>query len=298
VGGAPLSRLEAAVARAYEDACVIEIRALKPGNVSVHAPGHDMTAEQFLASARATAPLMGRRGLTVGERILSAVEATWAEVGCNTNLGIVLLCAPLAQAALAPATGGPLRARLRPVLEGLTVADAELAYKAIRRAAPAGLGRSERHDVTSAPTVTLLEAMQTAAERDRVARQYATAYEDVFALGVPRLREARAGFDAGERNAAEWAATAAYLGFLSLFPDTHIARKCSAARAEEVRRRAEAVDDAFRSCRRPAEMTGRLLDLDRELKAEGMNPGTSADLTVASLLAARLTDILPDYTAG
>lgn len=298
MGGAQLSRLEAAVARAYEDACVTEIRALKPGNVSIHAPGHDMTAEQFLASAHASAPAMGRRGLTVGERILSAVEATWAEVGCNTNLGIVLLCAPLAHAALAPASGGNLRARLRRVLEGLTVADAELAYKAIRRAAPAGLGRSERHDVISRPTVTLLVAMQTAAERDRVARQYATAYEDVFALGIPRIREVRAGFDAGEPDAEEWAATAAYLGFLSRFPDTHIARKCSAVRAQEVRRRAGALDDAFRNCRRPVEMKQPLLDFDQELKAEKTNPGTSADLTVASLLTVRLTDILRDRTAG
>ena len=39
-----------------------------------------------------------RTDLTVGERILSAVQATQEAVGLNTNLGIILLCAPMIQA--------------------------------------------------------------------------------------------------------------------------------------------------------------------------------------------------------
>lgn len=285
------------VARAYEDACLTEVRALKPGNVGVHADGHDMTVEDFVASARVSAPAMGRPGITVGERILAAVEATWAEVGCNTNLGIVLLCAPLAHAALAPGSG-ELRARVRGVLDRLTVADAELAFQAIRRAAPAGLGRSARHDVRDPPTATLLEAMAEAAGRDLIARQYAAAYEDVFAVGVSRIRDARADLAGGAPEAEAWAATSAYLAFLARFPDSHVARKYSLARAENVRRRAEVLEGEFRRCRRPMEMKRPLLDFDAALKAENVNPGTSADLTAASLLAVRLADILVDRNAG
>jgi triphosphoribosyl-dephospho-CoA synthase len=42
----------------------------------------------------------------------------------------------------------------------------------------------------------------------------------------------------------------------------------------------------------PAETLQDLLSFDRRLKACGLNPGTSADLTVASVFADRLTRIL------
>jgi triphosphoribosyl-dephospho-CoA synthase len=296
VGGPRVTSLERAVTQAVEDACGTEIRALKPGNVHVYADGHGMTVEDFLVSARVAAEALGRPGRTVGERILSAVEGTWEAVGRNTNLGIVLLCAPLAHAALAPGAGGDLRERLARVLEELTVEDAELAYRAIRRAAPAGLGRCERHDVHDPPTVTLAEAMAAAAGRDRVAHQYATRYEDVFALGVPRIRDMRKRLSGESEGVEEWAATSAYLGFLAHIRDTHVARKYRPAKAESVRRRAAAIEEAFHRCGHPIEMRQRLLDLDAALKAERINPGTSADLTVASLLAVRLADILPPDT--
>ena len=298
MGGPPLAAPSDAVTDAVEEACLTEIEALKPGNVHVYADGHDMTVEDFRRSARAAAGPIGRAGLTVGARILLAVEATRAATGCNTNLGIVLLCAPLAHAALAPAPDDDLRTRLRTTLADLSVADAEGAYEAIRLAAPAGLGRSDRHDVYAPATVTLRQAMAAAADRDRVARQYATAYEDVFTLGVPRILEMRERLSDGSAEAAPWGASSAYLGFLSRFADSHVARKYSRARAEELRRRAAALDEAFQNCPHPAEVKRRLLDFDAALKAEKINPGTSADLTVASLLAVRLADILARRTAG
>jgi hypothetical protein len=87
-----------AVAAAYRDACLAELVALKPGNVHVFAGGHDMTTADFEASAAASAPAMGAPALSVGARIFEAIRRTREAVGCNTNLGIVLLCAPLAQA--------------------------------------------------------------------------------------------------------------------------------------------------------------------------------------------------------
>src|SRR5262249_53999218 len=105
--GASVTLPDAAVAAAYLDSCLAELSAPKPGNVHVFAGGHDMTTADFEASARVSAPVMGRRGLSVGERILGAIKATRSVVGCNTNLGIVLLCAPLATAAMQ--AGGGLR---------------------------------------------------------------------------------------------------------------------------------------------------------------------------------------------
>ena len=270
------------VKEAVRAACLAELQALKPGNVHAHAGGHGMTVAQFEASAEAIAPVMAEPGLGVGGRILKSIQATRAAVKCNTNLGIVLLAAPLAEAALRP-EGRELRPRLARVLAGLTLDDAEQAYRAIRLAEPAGLGESARHDVARPATVGLGEAMAEAADRDRIARQYATDFEDVFELGLPRLREATARW--GDES---WAAARVHLEFMARFPDSHILRKFGSKTAERVRGLAKPLANQLATAERPDAMTAALLDFDRVLKSEGLNPGTSADLTVACLLAERL----------
>jgi triphosphoribosyl-dephospho-CoA synthase len=273
------------IAAAFTWACLAELDAPKPGNVHVFAAGHRMTAEAFVASADAAAPAISAEGIRVGARILGAVEATFAAVGANTNLGIILLCAPLAAAAAS--AGTDLRASLGNVLADLDTDDAALAFRAVVRAAPAGLGHSARHSVYAPATVGLLEAMTEAADRDRVARQYATNFADVFDLGLPLLEEGRHHAD------PKWSTLTAYLGFLSAFPDSHILRKYDAATAEKVRRTAATQFASLRTAKHPAELLPELLAWDAALKAEGLNPGTSADLTVATLFAHRLQTILP-----
>jgi triphosphoribosyl-dephospho-CoA synthase len=267
------------IAEAYVAACRAELAALKPGNVHAYADGHRMTVADFEASAEASAPAIAA-DQPVGQRIHGAIQRTHAATGTNTNLGIVLLCAPLAAAAAMP---GPLRENVGSVLSALDVEDAEQAFAAIRLAAPAGLGESSEHDVHEPARVTLLQAMLAARERDRIAWQYATGFGDVFDLGLPRLKQGLARW-----SELGWATTAAYLGFLSRMPDSHVARKFGIARAEEVRREAAAIDADLMSGAAPAEMSERLLRYDAALKADGVNPGTSADLTVASLFALKL----------
>ena len=89
----------AEIAAAFKAACLDELDAPKPGNVHAFADGHRMTAAQFEASAAAAAAPIAQAGARVGVRIEAAVVATFAAVGVNTNLGIILLCAPLAAAA-------------------------------------------------------------------------------------------------------------------------------------------------------------------------------------------------------
>lgn len=270
------------IAQAYLDACRIELQALKPGNVHIHADGHRMTVADFEASAVASAPAIAACGVSVGARIQEAIRSTNRAVGCNTNLGIVLLCAPLAAAAASDSERN-LRDNLRSVLNRLDVQDAELAFGAIRLAAPAGLGDAEEHDVRGRATVTLLEAMAAARLRDRIAEQYANGFADVFTLGLSRL-----GLGLTRWCDVFWATTSTYLGFLATFPDSHIRRKYGDARADETRRAAMALDSALLSMSHPSRMTAALLDFDARLKSQGLNPGTSADLTVASLFALRL----------
>ena len=198
------------IAAAFVAACEDELAALKPGNVHRFADGHRMTVADFEASAQAAAPALVVPGAPVGARILAAVEATRAAVGTNTNLGIVLLCAPLAAAAEAP---GPLRERLKVVLATLTVADADAAFRAIRLAAPAGLGAVPGHDVADAATIDLRAAMTVAAPRDRIAHQYVTGFADVISTALPLFRTAVTVLR--DRAAAT---TLLHLGLLSAIP--------------------------------------------------------------------------------
>ena len=281
-----MTTLSVAVAEAFKAVCRAELEAPKPGNVHVFCPSGRKSVDDFIRSAEASAGPLSSPGARVGARILGAIEATAAAVGGNTNLGIVLLCAPLAAAAECRLTD--LRAALAGVLADLDVSDAELAFRAIVLAAPGGLGRAARHDVFAPATVTLGGAMAEAADRDRIARQYVTGFHDVFVCGeTARSRQMARASD------ATWAVLAVYLTFLAAFPDTHIEREHGTAAAEEVRQiagvflaRLEAADD-------PAHLQSDLLRWDSSLKRRELNPGTSADLTVATLFAHRLQNILP-----
>lgn len=276
---------EEMVARAFVAACEAELAAPKPGNVHHFAPGHGMAAQDFIESARAAAPHIAAPGARVGARIRAAVDATWAAVGQNTNLGIVLLCAPLAQAALG-ARGADLARETARVLAALDIADAAAAFRAIARANPAGLGSATQHDVTAPAAATLLEAMREAAARDRIAYQYAHDFADVFGLGLAALRRARAlGHDAPR------ATLDVYMAFLGAFPDSHVARKYGLDTACAVRDEAARIGAEIAA----ADAAGAFalaLEFDRNLKARRINPGTSADMTVAVLFADSLMRIL------
>jgi triphosphoribosyl-dephospho-CoA synthase len=271
----------AAIAAAFTAACRDELAAPKPGNVHVFADGHRMTAAQFIRSAQAAAGPLTMAGARVGRRILGAVEATAAEVGTNTNLGIILLCAPLAAAAERQDTD--LRTALAELLDRLDIEDARLAFRAIVLASPGGLGDAARHDVRAPPEVSLRDAMAAAAERDRIARQYACAFEDVFVTGEAALDTARA-----RSRDPNLATLAVFLAFLSAFPDTHVVRKHGASVAEAVQRTASGFHARLHAAEEAAHLHADLLDWDRTLKDRGINPGTSADLTVATLFAAHL----------
>jgi triphosphoribosyl-dephospho-CoA synthase len=276
-----LSAQDSAIAAAFVEACLAELDALKPGNVHRYASGHRMEADDFVRSAGASAGHIAAHGASVGARVRGAVDATLAVVGQNTNLGIVLLCAPLAAAAERAAC--ELRDALAGVLDRLDQQDAIDVYAAIAAAGPGGLGRAAEHDVHEEPTVSLREAMAAAADRDRIARQYVTVFEDVFDLGLSALEAARR-----QGRERRWSTLAVYLGFLAELPDTHVERKFGSASAEDLRVEAAIWRARLAAAPDPETMVPGLMQWDATLKACGVNPGTSADLTVATLFAAML----------
>ncbi|MBS7539428.1 triphosphoribosyl-dephospho-CoA synthase [Ancylobacter lacus] len=269
----------AAIETRFLASCHEELDALKAGNVHRFSAGHGMEVAHFQAAAAAAAPRLCTPGARVGERIEAAVEASVAATGLNTNLGILLLCAPLAAAA---ERGGALRPALRAVLDGLSREDAAAAFRAITRANPGGLGRAAEHDVAAPPSITLREAMAVAAERDRIARQYAGGFDDIFEIGLPRLTAVP----------VDARAEAAHLRFMAAFPDSHILRKFGPEVAREVQAEAAQIEMTV-PWHSPAEQRrAPLAAFDVALKRRGLNPGTSADLTVASLFAARLDGLI------
>jgi len=266
----------------YRAACYLDVESFKPGNVSVVAPGHGMCAADFMRSADHSAAALTLVDDPLGRRIYAAVAATRAAVGCNTNLGIVLLVAPMVQATFGFASM-PLRTGLTRVLDATTPADAAAVYAAIRLASPGGLGRAGRQDVADDPDVTLVEAMRLAAERDLIARQYANGFDELCNVAVPYLDDAQARFDD-----SALAMTDLYLYLLARFPDSHVARKHGVACAASVRDRAGDIHADFLAASDELARLGVLHQYDAELKQRGINPGTTADLCVAACFFHRL----------
>jgi ribosomal protein S6--L-glutamate ligase len=258
--------------------CIWEATARKAGNVNRSADFPELTYSDFLVSAAAASPefaLAVRRH--IGETILSAIRATRSVVCTNTNLGIVLLLAPLAKVPEAI----DLRAGVGEILEQTTVSDAVQVYEAIRLAGPGGMGEVKEQDVRLIPTAPLRDVMALAADRDVVARQYANGFADVFELGVPALLEGIRKF-----GRMEPAIQHCQLVWLAKYPDSLILRKRGPAVAAEGSERARSVltlGGLGTSAGRSAYDA-----FDRWLREDGhaRNPGTTADLVTACLFAA------------
>jgi triphosphoribosyl-dephospho-CoA synthase len=285
----PIDRRAADISIAAQLACLLEASAPKPGNVSPGRHFADIRYEDFLASAAAIGgPFAAAATQSVGRTVRLAIEETSRWASSNTNLGIVLLLAPLARAALLEKGVGSsffqtLRDSVRRVLDATTVEDARDVYAAIRQARPGGLGHVVAQDVADEPTLTLIEVMRLAAKRDGVAREYATAFETTFETGVPALDQAR-------HDGLRWddAVVETFLKILAAGPDTHVVRRSGAGLADEVSRRARS---ALAAGGVRSEAGRRALDeMDAALRdaRNSGNPGTTADLTAAAVFVVLL----------
>jgi triphosphoribosyl-dephospho-CoA synthase len=275
----PHDRAEAlAVGQCATLAVIMEATAPKPGNVHRGADFEDLSYPDFLVSATLLGPIMESAvEIPLGQTILSAVETTRRAVETNTNLGTILLVAPLAKV---PRTT-PLAAGIVDVLTQLTATDARDVYEAIRRAQPGGLGRVESADVAGPPPDDLVAAMRLAAGRDMVARQYAENFQHVLNIVVPYLARA---LDSG--LPLSQSIVHVHLELMCEFPDSLIERR----RGAQVATQAAALAARVLASGRPGDQAydERLADLDFWLRADGhlRNPGTTADLIAAGLFAA------------
>ncbi len=267
----------------YQEACLLELRALKPGNVGYHSDGHGMSVSQFELSAQASSEPLFSPCEGVGERILKAVNATHDAVADNTNLGIILLIAPIAQTLLNCGYNSQLKDNLARVLLELSVDDAKFCYQGIQRAMPGGMGDVEEQDISEVPNVSLLEAMQLSAEKDRIGYQYANTFSDIFEHNLSIYREYLQKW-----GSQEWAVTAVFLNQWLRVPDSLIIRKKGLLKAREISDMIAPLANRVLASQDPTDHVSGLLSLDSGLKSVGINPGTTADITVTTVFVAML----------
>jgi len=283
------------IAQIVQEACILEVCAPKPGNVNRKHDFSDTSFEDFLLSALAIGPAFEDAAqVSVGQIVARATSDCRRRVQSNTNLGMILLLAPLAKACfysievlgtLCSADIVSIRKNLHGVLHSLNGEDARLAYKAIRTINPGGLDEVSVQDIVGEPAVTLFEAMDLAKERDSIASEYVTDFEITFDTGLPALKNALShGADFSD------AVVHAFLVILSRVPDTLIARKNGLDVSQQVSERAGDVLSGG-SVFTP-EGKVKIVELDKTLRddANKLNPGTTADLTTAAVFLALLDE--------
>jgi triphosphoribosyl-dephospho-CoA synthase len=285
------------ISEAASLATALEASAPKVGNVHPRASFSDMHFGHFLASSLVAGRTFAKSGrLSVGELVLSAIQTTQACVGCNTNLGTILLLAPVAVAAsrlelagephcsTAQAARGSfdleeLQDSVAQTLGQLTEQDSQLVYQAIRTAQPAGMGKQHSNDISQAAPADLIAAMRQVAAMDAVARQYVNQFSDIFDTLLPWFNTELLECDC-PLDAILWL----QLRCLAWQPDGLIVRKCGITEAENVQMMAQTIL-AARGSQPQASTAADIQRLDTFLRHEGhrRNPGTTADLIAACL---------------
>ncbi len=266
-------------------ACIWEVTAPKPGNVYRGADFDDVTFIDFVTAAVAIGPIIEAAKQTgFGETLLRAVDATKTTVGTNTNLGTLLLVVPLAMA-----DGDKMAhvlANASFVIASTNARETRLLYEAINLARPGGMGTSSDADLAGEPPdCRVLEVMQLAADRDKIARELVTGFPEVARV-AGEILDAYANEPLGE------AIVTAALSLHARGPDSLIARKLGLAFAREASARAGAVL-AERAISRENYLAARS-DFDFWLRADGhrRNPGTTADVIAAALFLLLRTESL------
>ena len=272
-------------------ACELEVHSIKAGNIHPQACFVDTDIRDFIQSAAVMQACWSAvPSASVGTWVLSAVRETRRCVGKNTNLGIVLLLAPIVKAAwiLQSETPPPIDHLPFPslpthqVLGGLTPKDSADIYKAIGMAKPGGLGSSDRHDVSGPAPQDLLIAMQIAAVHDDVAKQYVTNFADVYTLGQQLAELCHDRFELLD------AISHLQIVRMANCIDTLIARKCGKNIAENVRAMAKKVFSSGEFNTTNYKLHWKELDTFLRSDKNRLNPGTTADLIAAAIFVCLL----------
>lgn len=273
----------------------------KPGNVHRTRNYDDMVFQDFIISGVVIGNIMEELAnqakeiddlskAELGKYILQAVSETDKWISTNTNLGIMMMCIPIAAAAAISDGFDEIQENVGRLMDATTVDDAVNLYDAINVADAGGMGDQEEFDVMSekakdelrANNQTMYDVLEISAGWDRLANELTNKMPVCFEIGLPTFRDFLASCD--DEDAVNNATVLTFMTILSQIPDTLISRKYGDEIAESVSKKAEGLlkfkdDDSF---------TEKLLEFDDYLYENKYNPGTTADLTAASIFLSYL----------
>ena len=305
------------ISKCLETAILFEVSANKPGNVNFVVGFEGTRVEHFLASAVAAAPSFeeaARRGIAVADDRLRLSDVGMGKLmkdcvadinawqkGGNTLLGTVILFIPIAVAAGMTSLKNnafnlsSLRRNIKKAVESTTPQDAINLYDAIEIAKPSGLNGAPDLDVKAKDSkirlikenVSLFEVFKIAASYDDVCFEWVNNFPITFDLAYPFMMKEL------KTKRLKTAIVHTFLRVLSERPDTFISRKIGQVKAEEVSSEARKVLE-MGGVETPEGKESVIL-FDQKLRNSGndYNPGTTADITAATLALLTLSGYRP-----
>ena len=261
--------------------CDTEIKSLKPGNVHKYSEGHGMNLKDFLKSSLIISKCLTKNNLDLGKKILISVNEIQNKIKKNTNLGIILMLSPIATIVQEEGviSKEELLKKIKSLIKKQNIKNSIPIFKAISLTSPGGLGFSKKYDVNELPNTNLYKAMEFAKKKDLIARQYCNGFEDIYKIGIPAYKKFY-----NKWGKVDWALTGVYLTFLKKFNDSHIVRNKGNKIATSIKKEAKKYYFFLKRNKNLTKIKKKLLIFDKKLKSKRINPGTIADLTVATLL--------------
>ncbi|WEU41091.1 MAG: triphosphoribosyl-dephospho-CoA synthase [Candidatus Odinarchaeum yellowstonii] len=253
----------------------------------------------FLQTVRKTLIITRRkedyRKLQLGKIIyLSAKQSYNWQSGGNINLGVLTLLIPLIALYTAAREKNikdqdKLRKELHLIVNSTTVEDAVYFYKTVNLVKPGGLGGSSEYDITDPSFTskirrdhkTLYDLFEISGKWDSISKEWLTSYQITYTIGEPEFTSTL-----NETKDINTATVHTFLKILSTTPDSLIKRKTDEQTAEKITLKAR---EALKlGGLKTIEGREYIMKLDAELqKSKGLlNPGSTADLTAASIMAA------------
>ncbi|MDR2544438.1 MAG: triphosphoribosyl-dephospho-CoA synthase [Methanobrevibacter sp.] len=276
----------------------------KPGNVHRTHDFQDMVFEDFLISGivigdavrEATSevlkinPQIKSDEAFLGKYILKAVKETDEWIANNTNLGIIMLLIPIACSGAISNNLTELQSNVGMLMENTNSLDAVSLYKAIGIAKAGGMGSQDEFDVTSiqaqkeliSKNQTMYDVLKISASWDSLADELTSKMPITFNIGFKTFSNLKKDY------ALNISTVLTFLTILSNVPDTLISRKYGEEKAKEVSNLSKELlrFDDYASI----DFKNKLIEFDDFLFENRLNPGTTADLTAASIMINYLND--------
>ena len=266
------------VKSSYIASCTYDVQCIKPGNVNYLSGHRDTVNDDFIKSFEVTSDIISLPNLSLGQRIYKCVESTKEAIDNNTNLGIILLCSVFIQSLLENEKHSISEA-IKAVIMNASHQDVTDMCSAISLADPGGLGSHESYDVRSRPNISLHEIMSLSSNYDQISNQYSTYFADIFNFIIPTLHNSM-----NKIKDAKYAISYSFLKILEKYPDSHITRKYGHKIAKKTSNEASDLIKILDGDTRHESWGKNLMSLDKHYKMTRVNPGTTADLLVVSMM--------------